>query len=233
MPPNPCLFRRRYSGFSLVELLVVLAVIGLLLSLSIAAIQNVRESSKAARCGTNMRAVGAALSTYAMEHDGYFPAVRSSPDSADEVNGRQNELGTWEAEIEPYVGFNLRTTMGGYDGEDSDDIMQALIICEAGEFVGMSASLNNQKASVGGKKLNWGLDFQTNVNSIEDPTATLLLGDSDEYHLSFTKDMLADADGKYKGADLVRHGGKANYLFVDGHLESLTPEEIMKLKGWD
>ena len=225
--------RSRTCAFTLIELLVVIAIIAVLFALSITGVQRVRETADQVRCAGNMRSIAVALSAYANENGGYYPAVRSSSDSAAAANGRQNKLGTWEAEIEPFVSYNIRNVMGGYSGDESEDTQQSLVICDVGEFVGMSANLNGEKVLVDGKNLNWGLDFQTRVNSIEHPATTPLVGDADEYHLSFSKNMVANTAGKYKSADLIRHAGKANYVFVDGHLESLTPEEILAIKGLD
>lgn len=231
MPRSPQKPYNRVRAFTLIELLVAMAIIAILSALSFSGIQRVRASADQARCGGNMRSIAVALSAYANENNGYFPAVRSNSGNADSADGRQNKLGTWEAEIEPYVGYNLRNVMGGYAGSGSDDIIQTLMICDVGEFVGMNANLNGEKVPIDGKNINWGLDFQTRVNSIKEPAKTLLVGDSDQYHLSFSRNMTPNAAGKYSGADVLRHNGKANYVFVDGHLESMTPDEVLQLQG--
>ena len=52
---------RRRHGFTLVELLAVVAIIATLIGLLLPAVQNARESGRRVRCGTNLRHVGTAL----------------------------------------------------------------------------------------------------------------------------------------------------------------------------
>jgi|GEM_PF-1763313 prepilin-type N-terminal cleavage/methylation domain-containing protein/prepilin-type processing-associated H-X9-DG protein len=70
-------------GFSLVEILVVLAVLGLLVALSLPVIGQMREKSSRAACASNLRQCGVALVAYASENNGQFPNPpgRSYPDS--------------------------------------------------------------------------------------------------------------------------------------------------------
>jgi prepilin-type N-terminal cleavage/methylation domain-containing protein len=53
--------KRSGGGFTIVELLIVIAIIGLLISLSVPAIQASREVSRRAQCSNNLRQMGAAF----------------------------------------------------------------------------------------------------------------------------------------------------------------------------
>jgi prepilin-type N-terminal cleavage/methylation domain-containing protein/prepilin-type processing-associated H-X9-DG protein len=59
-------------GFTLVELLVVVAIIGILLGLLLPAVQAARETARRNRCSNNLRQLGIALQNYTGQH-GRFP----------------------------------------------------------------------------------------------------------------------------------------------------------------
>ena len=90
----------KHSGFTLVELLVAIAIIGVLIGLLLPAVQSARETSRRISCQNNLRQIGLAMHHY---HDalGTFPPGKISdigPDSLDRGN-----LFGWGALILPFI----------------------------------------------------------------------------------------------------------------------------------
>jgi len=66
---------RRPAAFTLVELLIVIAVIGLLVALLLPALGGARARAQATTCKSNLRQIGVALILFAGEHNGRLPGV--------------------------------------------------------------------------------------------------------------------------------------------------------------
>lgn len=71
-------YRRVSGGFSLVELLVVIAVVGILIALLLPAVQSARESARRVRCGNNLRQIGVAMHLHDDAHNALPPGKMKS-----------------------------------------------------------------------------------------------------------------------------------------------------------
>ena len=63
---------KKYRGFTLVELLVVVAIIAILMAILLPALTAAREKARSVKCMSNTRNLGQALNTYALEYNDYL-----------------------------------------------------------------------------------------------------------------------------------------------------------------
>ena len=71
------------SGFTLVELLVVMLILGLLAAIAIPSFFNQRDKARDADAKEAVRTAQTAMETYATDHDGVYTGAVSDPTAAD------------------------------------------------------------------------------------------------------------------------------------------------------
>ncbi len=109
-------FRPPLHGFTLVELLVVITIIGILIALLLPAVQAAREAARRIQCANNLKQIGLAVHIFNEANKALPPAG---------INGRGGV--TWAACIMPYIeqasAFTqwepfIRHEQGYYDATD-------------------------------------------------------------------------------------------------------------------
>jgi prepilin-type N-terminal cleavage/methylation domain-containing protein/prepilin-type processing-associated H-X9-DG protein len=94
-------------GFSLIELLVVMAVIGILVSLLLPAVQGAREAARRLQCRNNLKQLSLAVINYEGAHKCYPPAGLVGPRIQDYMEGpfnpRSGQMLSWVVLVLPFM----------------------------------------------------------------------------------------------------------------------------------
>lgn len=113
-------------GFTLIELMIVVTVLGLLASIALPAFARARETSRATLMYSDMRTAASAFEVYAMENSDYPPnsAPGVIPAGMAPYLGRfrwdqPSPLGgTWNWDFDRY-GFRAAVSVTGHKGSDA------------------------------------------------------------------------------------------------------------------
>ncbi len=107
---------RTPAAFTLVELLVVIAVMGILAALLLPAMSKAQERGRATACLSNLRQVGLSLQGYTQDHENKMPVLYDAPVS---TNGFPvaNPLPTIDVVLSNYLG-NARVLLCPSDRRD-------------------------------------------------------------------------------------------------------------------
>jgi prepilin-type N-terminal cleavage/methylation domain-containing protein len=206
---------RRDAGFTLVELLVVFAIIALLTVLLLAAVSMARTSARATQCANNMRQIGTAMRTFADDNKGRYP--QTSHTAAGDLRR------AWIHTLKPYL-----------SGFDEVRICPADPRAEDRLAAGGTSYILNEYITVPGPDAALGLD------AVARPTRTITLftvsdrvgvGAANDHTHSRTwfatptnrwRRITNDIHpGRHGGAAPDQTAGWSNYLFADDHVESI------------
>lgn len=245
------LFRQRKAAFTLIELMVVIAIIGVLTALLLTAISSVKASARSTTCENRLHQLSLALQMYVDEHQTKFPYYRSLPDpSYDSAVGPPN-TGFWWAKLLPYDPIkwtNAAYHCPGYKGVINGSMMVGDGWTHPdGSYAynarGVRATwttnnviTNSMWLGLGGRAYKTPQPGRTtgvtSEGQIAAPSEMLAIGESrwkaqgDQGPEGGHDFMECGMIGPNRGAgafDPARHGKNYNQLFCDGHVAAMSP----------
>jgi len=237
------------SGFTLIEMMVVMAIVIVLAGIILPVAQKLRGSGYALKCISNMNAIGKALLSYQIAYEGWMPYVLEETGRqdrgrtyADVLTAEDNAL-IWKYEIS-FIQNNLSP-----QDRDSKDFCLSRIFFDpvkgkgngnyflSKRHFGARLQVKVAGSSIGVRKWEDYFDYVTPVGerdaneseqvalqkhhrgympfrTWEEPSRAAILAPSKDPNLQ----RGLGKEGSQVNID-YRHGGEANILFLDGHVE--------------
>lgn len=234
----------RRTGFTLVELLVVIGIIALLISILVPTLSKAREASVRTKCASNLRQLGVLWYNYSVAYRGYFPDCLEYG-------------GTWEilspVKKEAFVDMTKTKdgkifycpTARGYSQPAKDNNMAELDWNEQiNTGIGMAHHIGYAIYAHNGNAIQWNRYFSVNGTSSTRPSlppptkasnkqmaALPMLMDSVQLFLPPHEPIRTwSYSNHFDPRLLVPFGG--NTLFGDGHVTWRTFKEHDKMIMW-
>lgn len=218
----------RRLGFTLMELLVVMAITALLLSVMLPGLRQAQKQAQQVVCLSHLRQCAMAAGFYTQNYNGFYPMayrIRYSEEQS------LMQVESWD--------FSHTTRFG--EGGTGTDMLPGLL-WESNDPAAVQQCPGYKGGSNSGSEPFTGYNYNTSyighgsAESIPEPAkaamvrlpaCTALFGDG-QYGAGANKYMRAPWEnpgdssfvGRYAGTQGFRHRGQTNVAFCDGHVES-------------
>ena len=140
---------QRRPGFTLVELLVVVAIIGTLIGLLLPAIQSAREAGRRVQCANNLRQIGIALHCHhdsldALPAGDYATTAGQCPGGSYVITHKSEDRANWMILILPYLEENGLYKSYNLLNANEDPSNRAVELSRVIEYICPSDPASNQ-----------------------------------------------------------------------------------------
>lgn len=209
---------RRRNGFTLVELLVVIGIIGILMGMLMPAMSRAKQKAHRISCMNNIRQVGLAATMYTTDYDQEYPR-------------RMHLTNGWMFALKSYYGNNHATN--NVNGKEWNS---KVLKCPADRWLEWRSYLINGWNDYWAANLpkgeydrvmNWEYEHGMKDSNIKEPSDTVVFGEkrigSYHVHMDFGQGEGNDKQelnqNMHKGSGA--QSGGSNYAFVDGSVHQL------------
>lgn len=230
----PAFFQPKKRAFTLVEILVVIAIVCLLAAILFPVFGRVREAGRRTTCASNLKQIGMALNQYAQDNR-FYPLI----DFNAYINGQS---GAWAEKVFPYV--------------KADKVFE----CPSSRFGLFRSGCPPTDKSDPDHPISWNGSYNLNIRDAKwfrDPVTGTYTGaykplettSPTRYTRPASTILVLDGDGGFvspgyqepPALDVAtlqnygvpdRHEGGVNVAFADGHVKWMSLDSLLKLSLW-
>lgn len=204
----------RRNAFTLIEILVVVAILAILAAILFPVFARSRENARRSSCQSNLKQIGLGVLQYTQDFDEHYPPFHNHVFTSVPSGGERN----WAQMIYPYVKstqlFKCPSNSATYNiGEGGNDPVQ----------IPASYAANPRIIAVDAAVVPVSLSYLDSASK-----KILLTETAGGYPGAGWPDWTSASKwGELAGSNFKGHLGTGNYLFADGHVKALKPIATM------
>ena len=228
-------------GFTLIEILVVLAIIALLAAILLPIASGAREGARRSSCASHLHQIGQAIALYVQDNNRTYPFVNfyTLPE--------QKNCSMWVERIYPYVKApeifecpsaekgEYRTGCPPDEGEIIEHSVEFVEKWDGSYDYNLPIETASFTANDDGSISITGTGSVT-INEVRyrRPSTTILVLDGDGYYVNpgLQQPPFQGTEGLLKYGVNPHHNNGCNVVFVDGHVKWLSLEALTKRSLW-